>query len=128
MEFYFAHPRLQFYERVKQLVIDITWLQFRHFANKLGNLERPFLKDFFPRWVESSGCPRLRLVFKVFNLLIIVDILLVYLRFLNQIFSHVVLALCSKYVNVNIIHLKYLFSQCSGVLRDIVKDRERFKF
>ncbi|BBM98136.1 transcription initiation factor TFIID subunit 2 [Marchantia polymorpha subsp. ruderalis] len=37
--------------------------EFRHFANKLGNLERPFLKEFFPRWVESSGCPRLRMGF-----------------------------------------------------------------
>lgn len=36
-------------------------MQFRHFANKVGNLERPFLKDFFPRWVESCGCPVLRL-------------------------------------------------------------------
>eukprot|EP00249_Psilotum_nudum_P022024 c28343_g3_i2 orf=253-2820(-) len=37
--------------------------EFRHFANKLGNLERPFLKDFFPRWVESTGCPVLSMGF-----------------------------------------------------------------
>lgn len=35
-------------------------VQFRHFANKVGNLERPFLKEFFPRWVGSCGCPVLR--------------------------------------------------------------------
>ncbi|KAG2643363.1 hypothetical protein PVAP13_2KG296800 [Panicum virgatum] len=35
--------------------------QFRHLANKVGNLERPFLKEFFPRWVESCGCPVMRL-------------------------------------------------------------------
>ncbi|EFJ31790.1 hypothetical protein SELMODRAFT_408008 [Selaginella moellendorffii] len=39
-------------------------LQFRHFANKIGNLERPFLKEFFPRWVESQGCPLLRMGFE----------------------------------------------------------------
>ncbi|KAK7388774.1 hypothetical protein VNO78_23601 [Psophocarpus tetragonolobus] len=37
--------------------------EFRHFANKVGNLERPFLKDFFPRWVSSCGCPVLRMGF-----------------------------------------------------------------
>ncbi|CAO2818396.1 unnamed protein product [Amaranthus hypochondriacus] len=37
--------------------------EFRHFANKLGNLERPFLKEFFHRWVETCGCPILRLGF-----------------------------------------------------------------
>lgn len=37
--------------------------EFRHFANKIGNLERPFLKEFFPRWVESSGCPVLKMGF-----------------------------------------------------------------
>ncbi|XAR63884.1 hypothetical protein NMG60_11024024 [Bertholletia excelsa] len=37
--------------------------EFRHFANKVGNLERPFLKEFFPRWVESCGCPVLRMGF-----------------------------------------------------------------
>ena len=35
-------------------------MQFRHFANKIGNPERPFLKEFFPRWVGSYGCPVLR--------------------------------------------------------------------
>eukprot|EP00250_Pteridium_aquilinum_P006300 c16246_g1_i1 orf=741-4946(+) len=35
--------------------------EFRHFANRLGNLERPFLKEFFPRWVECPGCPVLRM-------------------------------------------------------------------
>ncbi|TKY54942.1 Transcription initiation factor TFIID subunit 2 [Spatholobus suberectus] len=37
--------------------------EFRHFANKVGNLERPFLKDFFPRWVGCCGCPVLRMGF-----------------------------------------------------------------
>ncbi|KAI5660153.1 hypothetical protein M9H77_28946 [Catharanthus roseus] len=37
--------------------------EFRHFANKVGNLERPFLKEFFPRWVASSGCPVLKMGF-----------------------------------------------------------------
>ncbi|KAG9445715.1 hypothetical protein H6P81_011843 [Aristolochia fimbriata] len=37
--------------------------EFRHFANKIGNLERPFLKEFFPRWVGCSGCPVLRMGF-----------------------------------------------------------------
>ncbi|CAI9113636.1 OLC1v1014275C1 [Oldenlandia corymbosa var. corymbosa] len=37
--------------------------EFRHFANKVGNLERPFLKEFFPRWVGSCGCPVLKLGF-----------------------------------------------------------------
>ncbi|XP_068655195.1 transcription initiation factor TFIID subunit 2 [Aristolochia californica] len=37
--------------------------EFRHFSNKIGNLERPFLKEFFPRWVGSSGCPVLRMGF-----------------------------------------------------------------
>lgn len=37
--------------------------EFRHFANKLGNLERPFLKEFFHRWVETCGCPVLRMGF-----------------------------------------------------------------
>ncbi|KAI3976872.1 hypothetical protein MKX01_008730 [Papaver californicum] len=35
--------------------------EFRHLANKVGNLERPFLKEFFPRWVGSCGCPVLRM-------------------------------------------------------------------
>ncbi|MCO5592047.1 hypothetical protein L7F22_046041 [Adiantum nelumboides] len=38
--------------------------EFRHFANRLGNLERPFLKEFFPRWVEFQGCPVLRMGFE----------------------------------------------------------------
>ncbi|XP_071903479.1 transcription initiation factor TFIID subunit 2-like isoform X1 [Coffea arabica] len=37
--------------------------EFRHFANKVGNLERPFLKEFFPRWVGSCGCPVLKMGF-----------------------------------------------------------------
>ncbi|KAK4478763.1 hypothetical protein RD792_014262 [Penstemon davidsonii] len=37
--------------------------EFRHFANKMGNLERPFLKEFFPRWVGSCGCPVLKMGF-----------------------------------------------------------------
>ncbi|KAL2467640.1 Transcription initiation factor TFIID subunit 2 [Forsythia ovata] len=37
--------------------------EFRHFANKVGNLERPFLKEFFPRWVASCGCPVLKMGF-----------------------------------------------------------------
>ncbi|CAK9147809.1 unnamed protein product [Ilex paraguariensis] len=37
--------------------------EFRHFANKVGNLERPFLKEFFPRWVGSCGCPVLQMGF-----------------------------------------------------------------
>ncbi|KAK1287753.1 hypothetical protein QJS10_CPB19g01579 [Acorus calamus] len=37
--------------------------EFRHLANKIGNLERPFLKEFFPRWLESCGCPVLRMGF-----------------------------------------------------------------
>ncbi|KAJ3677402.1 hypothetical protein LUZ60_003126 [Juncus effusus] len=35
----------------------ISTKEFRHLVNKVGNLERPFLKEFFPRWVESHGCP-----------------------------------------------------------------------
>ncbi|KAM7475389.1 hypothetical protein LguiB_022632 [Lonicera macranthoides] len=35
--------------------------EFRQFANKVGNLERPFLKEFFPRWVGSCGCPVLKM-------------------------------------------------------------------
>ncbi|CAH9064286.1 unnamed protein product [Cuscuta epithymum] len=37
--------------------------EFRHFANKVGNLERPFLKEFFPRWIGSCGCPALKMGF-----------------------------------------------------------------
>ncbi|XP_078179654.1 TBP-associated factor 2 isoform X1 [Carex rostrata] len=35
--------------------------EFRHLVNKVGNLERPFLKEFFPRWIESCGCPLIRM-------------------------------------------------------------------
>ncbi|XP_047330123.1 transcription initiation factor TFIID subunit 2 [Impatiens glandulifera] len=37
--------------------------EFRQFANKIGNLERPFLKEFFPRWVGYCGCPEMRMGF-----------------------------------------------------------------
>ncbi|KAL6177906.1 hypothetical protein ACLB2K_049427 [Fragaria x ananassa] len=42
---------------------SLSTKEFRHFANKVGNLERPFLKEFFPRWVELCGCPLLRMGF-----------------------------------------------------------------
>ncbi|KAM3751107.1 hypothetical protein ACB098_04G083400 [Castanea mollissima] len=42
---------------------SLSTKEFRHLANKVGNLERPFLKDFFPRWVGSCGCPVLRMGF-----------------------------------------------------------------
>ncbi|KAJ3705784.1 hypothetical protein LUZ61_009489 [Rhynchospora tenuis] len=35
--------------------------EFRHLVNRVGNLERPFLKEFFPRWIESCGCPLMRM-------------------------------------------------------------------
>ncbi|XP_028793150.1 transcription initiation factor TFIID subunit 2 isoform X2 [Neltuma alba] len=41
-------------------VKTLSTKEFRHFANKVGNLERPFLKEFFPRCVGSCGCPVLR--------------------------------------------------------------------
>ncbi|KAL5815631.1 hypothetical protein ACOSQ4_026272 [Xanthoceras sorbifolium] len=44
-------------------VRSLSTKEFRHFANKVGNLERPFLKEFFPRWVGSCGCPMLRMGF-----------------------------------------------------------------
>ncbi|KAK2663584.1 hypothetical protein Ddye_002158 [Dipteronia dyeriana] len=44
-------------------VRSLSTKEFRHFANKVGNLERPFLKEFFPRWVGSCGCPTLRMGF-----------------------------------------------------------------
>ncbi|KAF7838614.1 transcription initiation factor TFIID subunit 2 isoform X1 [Senna tora] len=44
-------------------VKTLSTKEFRHFANKVGNLERPFLKEFFPRWVASCGCPILRMGF-----------------------------------------------------------------
>lgn len=37
--------------------------EFRQFANKIGNLERPFLKEYFSRWIESNGCPVLKMGF-----------------------------------------------------------------
>lgn len=39
-------------------------MQFNNLAYKIGNLERPFLKEFFPSWVESCGCPILRFDFR----------------------------------------------------------------
>ncbi|XP_059641046.1 transcription initiation factor TFIID subunit 2 isoform X5 [Cornus florida] len=44
-------------------VKSLSTKEFRHLANKVGNLERPFLKEFFPRWVGSCGCPVLRMGF-----------------------------------------------------------------
>lgn len=48
----------------------LLFLQFRHFANKLGNLERPFLKEFFHRWVETCGCPIVRYIFSLLTFLL----------------------------------------------------------
>ncbi|KAJ8753456.1 hypothetical protein K2173_019855 [Erythroxylum novogranatense] len=42
---------------------SLSTKEFRHFATKIGNLERPFVKEFFSRWVCSSGCPVLRMGF-----------------------------------------------------------------
>ncbi|KAG9136034.1 hypothetical protein Leryth_022471 [Lithospermum erythrorhizon] len=42
---------------------NLSTKEFRHLANKVGNLERPFLKEFFPRWVGSCGCPVLKMGF-----------------------------------------------------------------
>lgn len=44
-------------------VRTLSTREFRHLANKHGNLERPILKEFFPRWVEAPGCPRLRMAY-----------------------------------------------------------------
>ncbi|XP_055962233.1 transcription initiation factor TFIID subunit 2 isoform X2 [Mercurialis annua] len=44
-------------------VRSLSTKEFRHFATKIGNLERPFLKEFFPRWVGACGCPLLRMGF-----------------------------------------------------------------
>ncbi|XP_077241077.1 TBP-associated factor 2 isoform X2 [Tasmannia lanceolata] len=44
-----------------RLLRTLSTKEFRHFSNKVGNLERPFLKEFFPRWVGSCGCPVLRM-------------------------------------------------------------------
>ncbi|XVE64086.1 hypothetical protein DITRI_Ditri07aG0072800 [Diplodiscus trichospermus] len=62
-----------FFKKILQAIISraqsacpvrtISTKEFRHFANKIGNLERPFLKEFFPRWVGSYGCPVLRMGF-----------------------------------------------------------------
>ncbi|GKU95048.1 hypothetical protein SLEP1_g8456 [Rubroshorea leprosula] len=61
-----------FFKKILQAIISraqsssirsISTKEFRHFANKIGNLERPFLKEFFPRWVGSHGCPVLRMGF-----------------------------------------------------------------
>ncbi|XP_078444171.1 TBP-associated factor 2 isoform X2 [Wolffia australiana] len=62
------------FRKIMQLVIyraqepsrpvrTLSTKEFRHFANKVGNLERPYLREFFPRWVESCGCPILRMGF-----------------------------------------------------------------
>lgn len=37
--------------------------EFHRYANKDGNVEPQFLKEFFPRWVGSCGCPVLRMGF-----------------------------------------------------------------
>ncbi|CAN4088877.1 unnamed protein product [Withania somnifera] len=42
---------------VNRSLRTLSTKEFRHLANKVGNLERPFLKEFFPRWVGSCGCP-----------------------------------------------------------------------
>ncbi|XP_023767064.1 transcription initiation factor TFIID subunit 2 isoform X2 [Lactuca sativa] len=42
---------------------SLSTKEFRHLANEVGNLERPFLREFFPRWVGSSGCPVLKMGF-----------------------------------------------------------------
>ncbi|CAN1133216.1 Transcription initiation factor TFIID subunit 2 [Linum perenne] len=42
---------------------EVTCYFFRHFATKVGNLERPFVKEFFARWVSSCGSPVLRIGF-----------------------------------------------------------------
>ncbi|KAK3133299.1 hypothetical protein QOZ80_6AG0534820 [Eleusine coracana subsp. coracana] len=56
------------FRKILQLIVapsrasrTLSTKEFRHLANKVGNLERPFLKEFFPRWVESCGCPIMRL-------------------------------------------------------------------
>ncbi|KAG2634965.1 hypothetical protein PVAP13_2NG321000 [Panicum virgatum] len=56
------------FRKILQLIVTpnrasrtLSTKEFRHLANKVGNLERPFLKEFFPRWVESCGCPVMRL-------------------------------------------------------------------
>ncbi|CAN1777851.1 Transcription initiation factor TFIID subunit 2 [Linum perenne] len=44
-------------------VRSLSTKEFRHFATKVGNLERPFVKEFFARWVSSCGSPVLRIGF-----------------------------------------------------------------
>ncbi|XP_074343481.1 transcription initiation factor TFIID subunit 2 [Apium graveolens] len=46
-----------------QSLRSLSSKDFRQFANKIGNLERPFLKEFFRRWIESYGCPMLKMGF-----------------------------------------------------------------
>ncbi|CAK7349783.1 unnamed protein product [Dovyalis caffra] len=63
----------EFFRKILQKVISrardtipvrsLSTKEFRHFATKVGNLERPFVKEFFPRWVCSCGCPVLRMGF-----------------------------------------------------------------
>ncbi|XP_055827992.1 transcription initiation factor TFIID subunit 2 isoform X2 [Solanum dulcamara] len=48
---------------VNRSLRTLSTKEFRHLANKVGNLERPFLKEFFPRWVGSCGCPVLKMGF-----------------------------------------------------------------
>ncbi|KAM0858131.1 hypothetical protein ACQ4PT_048034 [Festuca glaucescens] len=57
-----------FFRKILQMIVastrasrTLSTKEFRHLANKIGNLERPFLKEFFPRWIESCGCPIMRL-------------------------------------------------------------------
>uniref|UniRef100_A0A6N2KD79 Transcription initiation factor TFIID subunit 2 n=1 Tax=Salix viminalis TaxID=40686 RepID=A0A6N2KD79_SALVM len=57
----------EFFRKILQKVISrardtipirsLSTKEFRHFATKVGNLERPFVKEFFLRWVCSCGCP-----------------------------------------------------------------------
>ncbi|CAI0547843.1 unnamed protein product [Linum tenue] len=42
---------------------SLSTKEFRQFATKVGNLERPFVKEYFARWVGSCGCPVLRMGF-----------------------------------------------------------------
>lgn len=63
----------EFFRKILQKVISrardtipvrsLSTKEFRHFATKVGNLERPFVKEFFLRWVCSCGCPVLRMGF-----------------------------------------------------------------
>ncbi|WCJ22004.1 Transcription initiation factor TFIID subunit 2 [Euphorbia peplus] len=63
----------EFFRKILQKVVSraqdiipmrsLSTKEFRHLATKVGNLERPFLKVFFPRWVCSCGCPILRMGF-----------------------------------------------------------------